>query len=785
MNTILGKLVAHECSAVVSKSMLVRQTTKRGWVPAFWAGFATLFWASSALAQNVPADSVTANGTPDRWGHSSCQATLAELSDGSNANPGVCYLAPLDPNFEITFSFSPANNVFMDGIDIWANAGNSMTDNELRRLDVEVDYFDPTTNATQTLSLDNVNIGNTTSFNDPKFVSFGGSGLYQVSEVRISDMVGTSANGRVVFREVQGVFSTQAVAPEITVASSESGSLSDGGTDAQGTEPVGTPKTVTYTITNTGTDTLTLVGTPTVSGESNISGAVSVGAPGALSLAPGATTTFDVTYTPDAAGAYGFDIDVPSNDADEAVFDITVSGTANEAPGVVLTSSGGAPGDPFVVTATFSEDVSGMDLSDFNVTNGVATGFSNPSPGVFIVNVTPTDPTLPVGVQVPANAATDGDGEPNTASNSLNLFVIGAPTDPELAEIESIIIDETIRDLRNGIALNQRAVREARGRHAGFLECRDQAEDLERSPLDDDWNTACPDLRNVTVEPSFEGKFTASEKNVEGNGSFFAMKTTDDGTKRRLAFGELSFNRYEGGDTSASLNGRIAWESLVGEDAMRGLFVGASAVMSDIDDTFSGNRTGYGLNAGAYFVDRLDENLYWDGFISVGLGRNNLELDNGTLDVEGDYNTTTVQAGVALTGEKNYDNFDVFPELSLAYGVTSVGDAELVSTSITGTATDTLEVSDVALGVTRFRPEFVWGDEDDPANRQQTFSAAPSVMCEMIRTDTTDTDCGAGLELEWSLSNRTELTEFSARISREVVGGAFRDQLSLSYEMQF
>lgn len=750
------------------------------------AAFALSVLAVQALAQNIPADAVTANGTPPVWGHSSCSASLSELSDGDISNPGVCYLAPLDPAFEITFQFSPSNAQFMTGIDIWANAGNNMNDNELRRLDVEVDYFDPATNSTQTQMLNDVNIGDTTSFNDPKFVSFGGAGLYQVSEVRIRDMVGTSASGRVVFREIQGVFATQPVAPEIAIDSTESGSVLDGGTDGQGVETSGVAQTVTYTVTNTGTDTLTLAGTPTVSNETNLSGTVSVTAPASPSLSPGDSTTFDVTYTPLAAGPFSFDLDVESNDGDEATFDIAVAGTANDAPGVVLTSVA-QPGGLFSVTATFSEDVTGMTLGDFSVTNGVATGFSNPSPGVFTVSITPTDPLLPVGVFVPAGAASDGDGEQNTASNTLSLLVIGAPTPPELAAIEDIIQNEAIEDLRSGIAFNQRANRDARSRYAGFLSCRNVEDETRRGMnLQNRYREACPEILELTIEPKFEGKFSTTDDGISGSGSYFAQASNDDGSKRRLAFAEFSLRRTEGGSSSASVEGRVAWERLLGADAMRGLFVGANGTLSDIDDDFDGSRLGYGLNAGAYFVDQLEKNLFWDGFISLGIGRNNLDLGNGSIDVEGDYNTSSILVGLALTGERAFENFVVHPELSVAYGVTSIGDAALVSTSITGTATDSISGSDVSLGVVRFRPEFVFPDKQSQfGTLRNRFSVAPSILCESIRTDVTINDCGGGIELEWSAIRANGGGYFSAQASREIVGGIARDRLSALFEREF
>lgn len=750
---------------------------------------------TSAGAQSLPADSVTANDDPPRWGSGSCQATLPELSDGSIANPGICLLGPVDPNYTITFTFSPPNDLFMTGINIWANDGRNMGDNELRQLDVYVDYFDPETGSTETLFLDNVNIGDTLTFNDPKFVSFtggGGGGLYRVSEVRINELVGRTATQQATFREIQGVFATLPVAPEIEVSSSTNGAVSDGGSDPQGTETAGVLQTITYTIRNTGTDTLTLGAPPSVSNATNISGAVGVTAPSSTSLAPGETTTFEVSYTPDLNGPFSFDLDIGSNDTDESVYDITVTGTANEAPTVTLVAEPAPPAGPFPVTATFSEPVTGFDLSDFVVTNGTASGFANPEPGVYTILVTPTDPGQPISVVVPAAVATDADGVPNSASDPLGFVVVNAPTPVELEAIRDIIEEETVRDLRNRIAFNQRALRDARSRHAQLMRCRnlqDDLDDLDDDPIDLEGKPGtdgCAAFRGLSVEPSFDGKITATEKNFGATGSFFTEKNNHDGTRRRLAFGEVSITRFEDGDVTASLDGRVAWERLVGEDVLRGLFIGGNATQSDIDDSFSGDRTGFGLNAGAYFVDQLDDNLFWDGFISVGVGQNNLELNNGTIDVEGDYRTTSLALGVAVSGMRAYERFELHPELSLAYGVTSVGDADLTAVAPGGTSTQTLETDNVSLGTLRFRPEFVFpGEVNRFGITRQSVSIAPSVLCETLRTDTTETDCGGGLELDWTATSDDGRRAFTAGASREVVGGDTRDQLAVRYEHRF
>ncbi|SIT07354.1 hypothetical protein SAMN05421759_1141, partial [Roseivivax lentus] len=73
--------------------------------------------------------------------------------------------------------------------------------------------------------------------------------------------------------------------PEIAVSSSESGALTDGGTDAQGSEPAGMAKSVTYTVTNSGTAALTIAQAVSAA-PSNVT-VNSISAPGSLTVAPG------------------------------------------------------------------------------------------------------------------------------------------------------------------------------------------------------------------------------------------------------------------------------------------------------------------------------------------------------------------------------------------------------------------------------------------------------------------------------------------------------------------
>ena len=130
-------------------------------------------------------------------------------------------------------------------------------------------------------------------------------------------------------------------APEIAVSSSASGTVADGGTDAQGTQAAGSQVTVTYTVANSGTGDLTLE-TATSSNASNVS-VDAIGAPGSTTVADGDSTTFQVQYTPTQAGAFSFDLSFVNDDSDEDPYNLTLSGMASGTPEIVVSSSvGGA-----------------------------------------------------------------------------------------------------------------------------------------------------------------------------------------------------------------------------------------------------------------------------------------------------------------------------------------------------------------------------------------------------------------------------------------------------------
>ena len=118
-------------------------------------------------------------------------------------------------------------------------------------------------------------------------------------------------------------------APEISVEQPAGTNLVDGTASiAFGTVNTGSSSAVkTFTIRNTGTDPLTVTGASVTGGNAGDFTVNTTGIAG--SVAAAGSTTFSVTFSPTAVGARTTTLQILSNDADEATFDITLTGTGN------------------------------------------------------------------------------------------------------------------------------------------------------------------------------------------------------------------------------------------------------------------------------------------------------------------------------------------------------------------------------------------------------------------------------------------------------------------------
>jgi hypothetical protein len=216
-----------------------------------------------------------------------------------------------------------------------------------------------------------------------------------------------------------------------------------------------------------------------------------------------------------------------------------------------------------------------------------------------------------------------------------------------------------------------------------------------------EWNGSAG---NVPLQ--VDGAFDATTTTLSSQGTFFGQAGLGDGA-RRLVFGDFDIQHdSETGSSTATMNGQIAWEQSVSDKTMLGYFIGGELAHSNIAGSFDGDQNRIGVNAGGYAVREIAQQVYVDGFFSLGAGRNNLAMSNGVLDLESDYTTRTAALGAALSGVIEQQGFDILPELSLSYGRTWIGNV-----GFTGAAHSlvdnnlSLDAGTVTLANILFRPE--------------------------------------------------------------------------------
>jgi len=138
-------------------------------------------------------------------------------------------------------------------------------------------------------------------------------------------------------------------------------------TDFGGADLTGATVVRTFTIQNTGTDALSLSGSPLVAVSGANAADFTVTTLPATPVAAAGTTTFSVTFDPSAAGIRNATLTIANNDSNENPYDFAIRGTGN-APEINLVGNGVSivDGDTTPSTADFT-DFGSADLSGATV----------------------------------------------------------------------------------------------------------------------------------------------------------------------------------------------------------------------------------------------------------------------------------------------------------------------------------------------------------------------------------------------------------------------------------
>jgi hypothetical protein len=518
---------------------------------------------------------------------------------------------------------------------------------------------------------------------------------------------------------------------------------------------------------------------------------------GAASNLSGSGTTYTADITPDGVGDVTIDVaaavaqDAAAND-NTAATQVVVTYDA-VAPTVEITGPSGVVTEPFTITFAFSEHVTGFELSDIVIANGTL-GTLIGSGSTYSVVVTPVLGTM-VTVSLPAGSAHDAAGNGNQASDEFAVQAGSVASEFEryAADIRRVIVEEAERSLRSTMTANQNMVRDARGRFMSQIDasraCGELTDEDHLSPnVDQPDDCASGVVSRDNIPFDIDGGLTVNGATLSTSGTFFGQTSSVDGSARRLVFGDFDIQHDgETGSSTATLTGRVAWERLVSDRTMLGYFIGGEVSQSNIAGAFEGNNRRLGLTLGGYAVHEVRENLFTDGFLSFGAGRNNLAMANDVLDLESDYTTRTLTFGASLSGVIDRGHYQFLPELAFSYGRTWIGDVGFTGRAY-GLVDDTLslDAGSVSLADLTLRPEFRFSLDGLPVvDSLSVFSFAPRLVCQEVRTDTVTQACGGGAEVGISGNSEDGLTTYDARIIADRIGNRTGTSFQLGFERRF
>lgn len=349
-----------------------------------------------------------------------------------------------------------------------------------------------------------------------------------------------------------------------------------------------------------------------------------------------------------------------------------------------------------------------------------------------------------------------------------------APADDTSASTSTpavAIVADAERSTVSLVSSNRRMTQEARGRFIANLR-----------------QTSDGFVGRNNVSFGMEGDARASNGQLSTKGSFFQQQGNDEGTYRRLFYGDFDVQKDKGtGSTTATLSGKLAWERMISENTMVGYFIGLDLGRSDIDGTFRGDQKSGGLQIGTYAVTELDKNIYLDGFLTVGAAKNKLDMTDGTLALDGTYISRMASFGGALTGVIEQDGYELWPELALTIGHTRVGVLDLNSRTA-GVVGNTVAVDagNVTIANLTLRPEVRMAADGRAMKDSRTLATfAPRVICESVKTTATNKDCGFGSEVGFSTRSENGMTIFDAKVILDKVGSSARHALQLKLEHRF
>lgn len=438
----------------------------------------------------------------------------------------------------------------------------------------------------------------------------------------------------------------------------------------------------------------------------------------------GSVYTFDVEVTTDG----DVTVDVAAEAAEDAAGNLSTAAKQlsrlydGTAPTVSLQGPAKIAIDPFLVVATFSEDVTGLEISDIEIVGGQITDLEVQTPGTSVYHLT-VEPVIgdDIAISIPADVAEDAAGNGNELSNTY--AVEGLTVADVLAERENQVRDVMVKQMLGHLRQRHR-------RHSGMMAKAAERKGAGSEPLSGTLN------------------FAANGQGYAGDGSINGVGVLGNGMRAVLE-GEMEFSSTDGEDDidSSYFYLRGALEKDLSAATMAGVFLEAEFASSEFTGAFSGSEDSNSLLAGAYVLHAFSDTLLGQAYASYGMGEHGLEMADDILSLSGDYHSESFELGAALKGSVDLGWATFAPELSMSYGETRIGElafyGEAYGLSQNGLS---LMVPTVTLARVQMAPTL-----DLPLSARDGASAklsiSPSLVCERYEANGTVEGCGYGLDL--------------------------------------
>jgi len=459
------------------------------------------------------------------------------------------------------------------------------------------------------------------------------------------------------------------------------------------------------------------------------------------------------------------------------------------APTLTFSPANGATGvaSDANIMITFSEAVRLLDdiaLSDTNVDALITLKDTNSSGSDIafdatisgnVITINPTGDFSSEQTVYVAIGATVEDSYDNAITASSATFTVVQTNSPALdfaaneTAIRTVLVDDMMRAVRSSLNASARMMSDVRGRLRGA-------------------DGSVPTLSTRSMPLEIDGAASADAGTLSTRGTATASLTRHSGAYRRLFFSDFDIQHdLDTDNTTATLSARVAWEHIVADGILLGYYVGAEASESDINGTFAGDQTRFGLNVGGYIAHRLAETLFTDAYLSLGVGHSELDMSNGTLALESGYRSETVTVGASVSGSYDYTDYEFRPELAFNYGKTQIGTVFFTGRAY-GLVDDTLSLNagSVSVANVTLRPEVIYAIQNSStANTNASLSFSPRLICERTMATRRTENCGGGAEFGYAFQSKDGLRNIDLNIAMDEVGSDRRTSAVFGVEMRF